>query len=669
MISNNYLNFSIKLMVSKNMMYIPKMKDAELETASLPYQFDEKLREIGYTLSDEVFKELFNITDEMLGKLYLSFMSGLSDLLGLNVTYKPLNAEFTEWNEDAGKERREDREDDLKEITYASDNEIIDYFFNLLSAPKNWSESEKKLVTEYFIVSQSAQAAIPEEIPQKENKMYLCRTFMENSIPMSLLHINTATDVLRFAVALSDGDISLASRTRFKKFNSRERKTLLKMIKMVKPYGFYEDASRYPEQWKRLNEIIHLTSKNWEHSEYMKKICNGKTAKSFMGQVEAAYAEEDYDRVVQLYAKRPGEFIRGLHRLLSSVSEKKAPVVLAQMILSCNSVPVPTLLQLRTYFASYFDVEKRYIYPKGNAAKVVAISAPKTISEDLCARTLQAIDDLLIAKLSDKDSLGKVYISEELKKYFLPLNSRSLSDTKRTFTRGSRISIQKDTNILRSFIYWVGKDVDLSATLFDAELGTLGHISFTNIMLANDKDEKYAYHSGDIRNAPSGASEFIDFDLDKLPEQCKYISFSVHVFNGGKFRNHDTVYFGFMNRNKLNGKELYNPKDVQFKVDLNGDYYDETVVVYDVERREFIWIDMPISTSKRISVCENSISSFVSSMEAMLNMNRPTIYDLAFLNARARGEIVENKSEADTVFDINEGMTPFDVNEIMTKCC
>lgn len=667
--NKEYLNFSTNLLVSKNMMYIPKMKDAVLESASLPYQFDEKLREIGYTLSDEAFKELFNVTDEVLGELYLSFMTGLAELLGLNVVYQPLNAEFAEWNEDTAKAKREIKEESLKEVAYATDNDVIDYFFNLLSAPKNWSSAEKNLVAKYFAVSQNAQAAIPEDIPQKENKMYLCKVFMHKDIPMSLLHMDTATDVLRFAVALSNGDISLAKKTRFKKFKSKERRTLLRMIKMVKAYGFYEDASRYPEQWKRLNEIIHLTSQKCEQGEYMKKICDGKLAQSFMGRVDAAYTEEDYGKVLELYAKRPGEFIRGLHRLLTNIDEKKAPKVLAQMVLSCDSVPVPTLLQLRTYFASYHDIDKRYIYPKGNAAKVMAIEAPKKLSEELCAKTVQAIDDLLIAKLSDKEPLGKVYISEEMKKHFMPLNSRSVSDTKRTFSRGSRIKIKEDTNILRSFIYWVGYDVDLSATLFDAELNNTDHISFTNLELTNNKEEQYANHSGDIRNAPKGASEFIDFDLDKLPNECKYIAFSVHVYSGKTFKEHETAFFGFMNRNKLNGKELYAPQDVQFKVDLNGEFYDETIVVYDVDNREFVWIDMPVSTNRRVSVCENSTTAFVSNMEAMLHMKRPSLYDLAYLNAKARGEIVDDKSEADIVFDIDEGLTPFDVNEIMTKCC
>ena len=251
----------------------------------------------------------------------------------------------------------------------------------------------------------------------------------------------------------------------------------------------------------------------------------------------------------------------------------------------------------------------------------------------------------------------------------MPLNSRSVSDTKRTFSRGSRIKIKEDTNILRSFIYWVGYDVDLSATLFDAELNNTNHISFTNLELTNNKEEQYANHSGDIRNAPKGASEFIDFDLDKLPNECKYIAFSVHVYSGKTFKEHETAFFGFMNRNKLNGKELYAPQDVQFKVDLNGEFYDETIVVYDVDNREFVWIDMPVSTNRRVSVCENSTTAFVSNMEAMLHMKRPSLYDLAYLNAKARGEIVDDKSEADIVFDIDEGLTPFDVNEIMTKCC
>lgn len=53
----------------------------------------------------------------------------------------------------------------------------------------------------------------------------------------------TATDVLRLAVALSEGDVSLASSVRFKKFNRAERRFLLGLLEQCG--NITEDMLRY----------------------------------------------------------------------------------------------------------------------------------------------------------------------------------------------------------------------------------------------------------------------------------------------------------------------------------------------------------------------------------------------------------------------------------------
>ena len=51
----------------------------------------------------------------------------------------------------------------------------------------------------------------------------------------------------------------------------------------------------------------------------------------------------------------------------------------------------------------------------------------------------------------------------------------------------------------------------------------------------------------------------------------------------------------------------------------------------------------------------------------MLNINKPSLYDLFELHATARGKVVKCEEEADTVLSINKGIIPFDMDTIMNE--
>ncbi len=66
--------------------------------------------------------------------------------------------------------------------------------------------------------------------------------------------------------------------------------------------------------------------------------------------------------------------------------------------------------------------------------------------------------------------------------------------------------------MLRFFVWWKnGKDrtdLDLSAALFDENFAYVDQIAYYNLKTYG------AVHSGDIVDAPEGASEFIDITLE-----------------------------------------------------------------------------------------------------------------------------------------------------------
>jgi hypothetical protein len=65
---------------------------------------------------------------------------------------------------------------------------------------------------------------------------------------------------------------------------------------------------------------------------------------------------------------------------------------------------------------------------------------------------------------------------------------------------------------------------------------------------------------------------------------------------------------------------------------------------------------------------ENHKSEMSSLIEYMLTTkNKMKLYDLFRIHAQSRGELVEDRESAETVFSLDEGITPFDVNLISSE--
>ncbi|MNC48480.1 hypothetical protein D3C75_975940 [compost metagenome] len=53
--------------------------------------------------------------------------------------------------------------------------------------------------------------------------------------------------------------------------------------------------------------------------------------------------------------------------------------------------------------------------------------------------------------------------------------------------------------------------------------------------------------------------------------------------------------------------------------------------------------------------------------KAMTNLQKPDLYDLFRLHAKARGELVDTADQADAIFSVEKGVTPFDIERIMAE--
>ena len=266
--------------------------------------------------------------------------------------------------------------------------------------------------------------------------------------------------------------------------------------------------------------------------------------------------------------------------------------------------------------------------------------------------------------------MGKVYLSDDYRNYVVPFSQRSASKAFKTIVRGSRLPMASQTNAVRSFIWWTNMDkcdfgsyddgrvdIDLSAAIFDENWNYMEHVSYTNL-----KSEKYkACHSGDIVNGGpvdgDGVSEFLDVDVDSVVRYgARYVVYQVYSYTGQTYADMPHAMFGWMERADVNSGEIYEPKMVEQKLDLTAGSMVCIPVIFDCVKREFIWCDMNMSLSGvHMNTGGNNLESNLSGVTAvcysMVNVKKPHLYDLIALNVMGRGVLVDNREDADIVFD------------------
>lgn len=223
--------------------------------------------------------------------------------------------------------------------------------------------------------------------------------------------------------------------------------------------------------------------------------------------------------------------------------------------------------------------------------------------------------------------------------------------------------------------------------IYNEDFQSLGHVSYT--ALTNDTFK--IVHSGDIVdggdiNGP-GASEFIDFDPEQITKNGgRYIACSVISFCGITFKNLDNIKFGWMEREDLKSNELFEPKTVRQRLDLNVDSTSTTPVVFDCKTKEIVWIDTTLTSKNAAVNIENSKKPMNALLYYYMNPLKDNMYDLLSLHIRARGgTLVDSEdelSEGDIAFvpylpyKCKEGIkyicpTDLDVilSEYMTSSC
>ena len=527
----------------------------------------------------------------------------------------------------------------------------------------------------------------PERAPHvavKENLAVLTVTFPDLDFSASY---RTVTDVLRLAVAMAGGDVSLAEPCRFPSFSRAQRRRLLGLLDAVGQVqdsrDSAEEMARRCERWKRLAR--HLRPGDYARrfpraAALLHQVASGDAEEGFTSRLEEALARRDVEGALRLLSTRPGVFARRLNHLLRLCPDDAARErVVAEFARVAPEVSLPVLVRLWEYFSS----------PGADALpwRVVAIKAATGTKTTLIPSTRRpgpadaAVVRAVEEALRQRRRLGRIAVDQGLYGgYTAPVGLRSASPGMRTAGRGTRLPLPEGETI-RFFLHWrdlpeappkaprpagpaaaedrdTRVDLDLSAFFVSEDFTRTEQIAYYNLR------STAAVHSGDLTSAPDGAAEFIDVTLaEALRQGWRYVVMTVHSFSHHRLSEVPECWAGAMTRGAdPQSGEVFEASTVMQRLDLVSPTFNATPFVIDLAERRLIWWDLPVGVGEhQVANLDRSSNRVLAHLLDLLEGRRMPLAHLLELLA---DDVVEDPDEAQLVFG-EGGILPWQTERIL----
>ena len=527
----------------------------------------------------------------------------------------------------------------------------------------------------------------PEAAPHvavKENLAVLTVTFPDLDFSASY---RTVTDVLRLAVAMAGGDVSLAEPCRFPSFSRAQRRRLLGLLDAVgqaqDSRDSAEEMARRCERWKRL--VRHLRPGDYARrfpraAALLHQVASGEAEAGFASRLEEALARRDVDGALRLLSARPGVFARRLNHLLRLCADEAARErVVAEFARVAPEVSVPVLVRLWEYFSSPG--------PDALPWRVVAIKAATGTKTTLIPSTRRpgpadaAVVRAVEEALRQRKGLGRIAVDQGLYEgYTAPVGLRSASPGMRTAGRGTRLPLPEGETI-RFFLHWrdlpenpaeasgpagpaaaedrgTRVDLDLSAFFVSEDFTRTEQIAYYNLR------STAAVHSGDLTSAPDGAAEFIDVTLaEALRQGWRYVVMTVHSFSHHQLSEVPECWAGAMARGAdPQSGEVFEASTVMQRLDLVSPTFNATPFVIDLTERRLIWWDLPVGVGEhQVANLDRSSNRVLAHLLDLLKGRR---MPLAHLLGLLADDVVKDPDEAQVVFG-EGGILPWQTERIL----
>ena len=509
---------------------------------------------------------------------------------------------------------QEDRIAAPLQITHYSDPKILtivgsvdDKVLELFGSKIPLSADHAELVTYLYNTNDPVLDRVDgSAIMLKEVLAYQVKREIEVDAIDKITSARSATDILR-AIALISGEPNpkLDSAFSIKSIPNKQRR---KIVECLDTIATIEDLTINKNLFKRLFKMLHLNTPRFKKfsninnlAKTLREVNNPKTIRTEIQRVVDGFgSDEGFDYLIN----NPSVFVRNLDAILRKYDSNEV-IDKVKKSFTNNTVNTKILLQALEHFNNRLvKLDTRMFTLKGRSQPVVVDDKPL---EPMEFETVKLLSNIFTQELQRQYKLSsnwfeRAYIDPALYKINIPKNL-SEEDGLKQLSRGSRYKLNTDEkgSVIRLFVHWADNcDIDLSAVLYDQEFKVLddrdAQINFGNL------HGHFYEHSGDVRYAPDGGSEFIDIELEKIPTNTRYIVMVVNNYSGDSYDSVNELFAGFMIRkDRLMGK-AFEPRTVEDKFSIRGGSNIKQLFAYDVVTDEIILINASSTTCDAYSI-------------------------------------------------------------------
>ena len=639
----------------------------------------------GYMLDQDAFTELSKADLSFIEDFNNETLSYLEDILGGRLGYQPLYKNFPQevmsksdfelyinaithywsngtWEPSTVVYEKPIAFENIKYnmIKFGTAERFSQIFTDLVSVNTSLTPMDLEIVK--WFVESGVELKFPSVIPFKENLCTLAAMGLEG------LPVKTPTDVLRIAVHLSGGDISLPKvpeaevRTnrwssqkspnvlreafKFKKFSRKERKYILGLLEQTNCDP--KEMVLKDQRWVRLGEILHPMEykKSFPKSANVFNQIRNEKVKSWYGILNDAF-DKGLENGLKVLSERPGEFSRRLDWLIRS-NPNSVELIMKHFGEAVKGTSNKVLFEMYSHFENRLeDKTDRSIMIKG-ARKRTELPSLSALNKDVVETIHSRLFETLKNKFSELDELGNCWIDEELKKIPLPTNMRSMSATSKPVIRGQRIPLDNpDAKVIRPFIHWLDKtgneDLDLSVTFVGDKKSDV--LSFSNMRVGE------SIHSGDVRHRKGACAEYIDINVsDAINSGYKYAVIDVRNYNGRGLNTVESA-FGIMERKHPESNNTWLPETISNCSKLQSESTNTLIAIIDLVTKEYIMLDIDSDGSV---TARGDVKNTLKVIEQYAKPPKVSVYDLIILHVEGRGKQVSLDQNIDTYFKYDD---------------
>jgi len=676
---------NVNILLRNNYVQIPTSEPSEPNTEALATIL-MNLEYYGYCLSPDFYKTVSVLPHSTLVNWWfavekeLKLITGESRKIGKFVVYKNFPAEVLAKSEaeywipqilmywgfpkelftEPTKPREDMNPTERKSVALmpAKPNTLQNVLNSLLSIKVKWKNSEFEdvlFLSEEHVVDFS-------KISFKENLVSLAKHYINSGIQIK---VKTATDVLRLAAGLSDGDVSLRENVKFKSFNRKTRRFLMDMLDRCN--NLSEDVARRKNVWKKLFHNLHPGDFKESHASVVDiadKLYNNRLI-TFNSKVEKLLKQKDL-AVLDMLSARPGEFMRRLVHTVDVFGEHAA----SSFVSIVPKLTIQQLVSIRRLLETANLRQHRVFPPKGNWARL-KISSPRPVNAECIKKISSAIGKELSRRVPKVLNLDPA--TESIK---LPNGN-----DEGNYARGTVFQIPDDVKFIRTASYWENKShgntwFDNGWNFFDANWKSIGACCWNT-----NRFHDAAIFSGDPCNSSDmkgRAAQLIDIYPDKLVKSgVRYAVWNILCFSGVPFSAAKDVFAALQWGTDPQAGKLFEPSRCQLSFKLTGEYKTKYVCLIDLKTKELIYIDANLKSNVRSAAMNGQTLS--EQMPAFLEYinTLPSVHDLFKESVRSRGKgqvLYSNKGvkvgpkQPSYIFQNEEktDYTPLDLNKILS---